>query len=310
MLPAALGAFLAQWLWAVFTVCASAAQTARNAMQRDLTRTLGTAGATHVRFLFALPFACAIATFLTFGLEKKFPAFDFVSLAWTAGGAATQAIATALMLAGMKQRSFSVMVAYTKTEPVFIALIAVSILQEALSFMALAAVFIATAGVMLMSWPQQRDAAHTGASLDWRPAVMGLASGLFFALSANCYRAALLRAGTGDVLMDASAVMLMGQAMQAAAILVWLIAFDRPLLAAIAREWKRSLFAGSMGALASLFWFMAFALISAAKVRTLALIEVPMALFVARGIFNQITTAREIAGMTMIAFGIVLLLNG
>lgn len=309
MLPAALGAFLAQWLWAVFTVCASAAQTARNAMQRDLTRTLGTAGATHVRFLFALPFACAIAGFLTFGLGKNFPAFDVVSLGWTAGGAATQTIATALMLAGMKQRSFSVMVAYTKTEPVFIALIAVSILQESLSGLALAAVFIATAGVMTMSWPQ-KDAAYTGAAFDWRPAAMGLASGLFFALSANCYRAALLRAGTGDVLMDASAVMLMGQAMQASAILVWLILFDRALLGAIAREWKRSLFAGSMGALASLFWFMAFALISAAKVRTLALIEVPMALLVARGIFNQTTTPREIGGMAMIAFGIVLLLNG
>jgi hypothetical protein len=41
------------WLWAVFTVAASAAQTARNAMQRDLIEKLGMAGATHVRFIFA-----------------------------------------------------------------------------------------------------------------------------------------------------------------------------------------------------------------------------------------------------------------
>ena len=33
------------------------AQTARNAMQRELTGTLGTVGATHVRFLFGFPFA-------------------------------------------------------------------------------------------------------------------------------------------------------------------------------------------------------------------------------------------------------------
>src|SRR5438477_1075787 len=44
-------------LWAVFTVLAAAGQTARNAMQRELTATLGTAGATHVRFLFGFPFA-------------------------------------------------------------------------------------------------------------------------------------------------------------------------------------------------------------------------------------------------------------
>ena len=45
------------WLWAVFTVIAAAAQTLRNATQRELTLQLGTVGATHVRFLFGFPFA-------------------------------------------------------------------------------------------------------------------------------------------------------------------------------------------------------------------------------------------------------------
>ena len=44
-------------MWALFTVIAAAAQTARNAMQRELTASLGTVGATHVRFLFGFPFA-------------------------------------------------------------------------------------------------------------------------------------------------------------------------------------------------------------------------------------------------------------
>jgi hypothetical protein len=38
-------------------VLAAACQTARNAMQRELTAKLGTVGATHVRFLFGFPFA-------------------------------------------------------------------------------------------------------------------------------------------------------------------------------------------------------------------------------------------------------------
>lgn len=309
MLSAGLAAFFAKWTWAICTICASAAQTARNAMQRDLIRSLGTAGATHVRFLFALPFAVVLVLVETQLLGMKFPTFDLPSLLWIAAGAVAQSVATALMLAGMKTRSFSVIVAYTKTEPIFIAIIAVALLGETLSATTIAAVVIATLGVMLMSWPK-RDALSEGAATDWRPALLGLASGLCFALSANCYRAGLVRIGTEDVIMSASAVMLAGQAMQTAAILVWLGLFDRPLLSAIAREWKRSLFAGSMGAIASLFWFMAFALISAAKVRTLALVEVPMALFVSRGIFNQTTTRREVAGMALIAAGIVLLLNG
>ena len=44
-------------LWVPFTLLAAAGQTARNAMQRELTAKLGTVGATHVRFLFGFPFA-------------------------------------------------------------------------------------------------------------------------------------------------------------------------------------------------------------------------------------------------------------
>jgi hypothetical protein len=49
--------FQENWLWAVFTVAAALAQTLRNATQRELTGTLGTVGATHIRFLFGFPFA-------------------------------------------------------------------------------------------------------------------------------------------------------------------------------------------------------------------------------------------------------------
>ncbi len=44
------------WLWVVLTLAAATAQTFRNAAQRELTGTLGTVGATNVRFVFGLPF--------------------------------------------------------------------------------------------------------------------------------------------------------------------------------------------------------------------------------------------------------------
>ena len=46
-----------EFLWIPVTLVASVAQTARNALQKNLTATLGTVGATHVRFLYGLPFA-------------------------------------------------------------------------------------------------------------------------------------------------------------------------------------------------------------------------------------------------------------
>jgi uncharacterized membrane protein len=66
--------------------------------------------------------------------------------------------------------------------------------------------------------------------------------------------------------------------------------------------------AGFMGAIASLFWFLAFAISTAAKVRTLALIEVPFAQIVS-GKIKQKVSLREYAGMGLVIAGIVLLLN-
>ena len=47
----------ASWLWIPITLAAALAQTLRNAAQRQLTKTVGTLGATLVRFLYGLPFA-------------------------------------------------------------------------------------------------------------------------------------------------------------------------------------------------------------------------------------------------------------
>ena len=83
---------------------------------------------------------------------------------------------------------------------------------------------------------------------------------------------------------------------------------DRAVLAAIMREWRPSLAAGFMGALASQFWFLAFALATAASVRTLALIEVLFAQLIARFAFGQRTSAREALGMVLVVAGVALLL--
>ena len=53
-----------------------------------------------------------------------------------------------------------------------------------------------------------------------------------------------------------------GLVLQAALLTLYLALRDRAVLAAIARAWRPSLFAGFMGATASQFWFLAFALTS------------------------------------------------
>jgi hypothetical protein len=112
----------ASWLWALFTVIAAASQTVRNATQRELTTTLGTAGATHVRFLFGLPFAALFLVAVVLATGQALPRAPSSFWPWVLIGAVAQIAATALMLAAMNDRSFVVVYAYIKTEPVQAAL--------------------------------------------------------------------------------------------------------------------------------------------------------------------------------------------
>ena len=80
------------------------------------------------------------------------------------------------------------------------------------------------------------------------------------------------------------------------------------MLLAIVRAWRPSVFAGALGALASEFWFLAFALTSVANVRTLALVEVLFAQAITIFAFKQATTKRDALGIALIVAGVLALI--
>jgi drug/metabolite transporter (DMT)-like permease len=289
------------WLWAVFTLIAAASQTLRNATQRELTAALGTVGATHVRFLFGLPFAILFLGALLLATGAPLPRPSPVYWAWIVDGAGAQIAATALMLAAMSDRSFVVVYAYIKTEPVQVALFGLVLLGDLITLPMAAAILIATCGVVVM-------ALKPGARGDLRATLLGLAAGAMFGLSATGFRGAILSLEMPDYVMAATYTLVIGLIVQCLALTLYLWIRDRPVLIAIGRAWRPSLLAGFLGALASQFWFLAFALASAASVRTLALIEVLFAQAISRFVFGQPTTAREAAGIVLVVIGVALLL--
>jgi drug/metabolite transporter (DMT)-like permease len=290
------------WLWAIFTVIAAFFQTLRNAMQRELTRSLGTVGATHVRFLFGFPFALVFLIGLVLGTDVPLPKPSWTFWPWVIDGAFAQVAATALMLIAMGERSFVVTIAYLKTEAIQAAIFGLIFLGDPVTFPMMTAILIATAGVLIMS---TKPGGMVGGV---RPTLIGLASGGMFALSAVGYRGAILDLHLDSFVMAATFTLVIGLAMQAVTLSLYLWLHDPAVLKAIVQSWKPSLFAGFMGALASQFWFLAFALATAASVRTLALVEVLFAQLVARVAFKQKTTAREAAGMVLVVAGVVLLI--
>jgi len=289
-------------LWAVFTLIAAAAQTARNAMQRELTATLGTVGATHVRFLFGFPFALLFLAGVVTATGAALPKPPVMFWPWVFVGAFTQIAATATMLSVMGQSSFVVAYAYIKTEPVHVTLFGLIFLGDKVTPLSAAAILIATAGVIVISLK-----ADAGEASSMRSTIVGLFSGALFGLSAIGYRGAILSLHLPDFVVAATFTVTVGLVIQAAVLSLYLALRDPKVLRAISRAWRPSLFAGFMGAFASEFWFLAFAITSAANVRTLALVEVLFAQGVTHFVFKQPTTTRESIGIVIVVVGVALL---
>jgi drug/metabolite transporter (DMT)-like permease len=289
-------------LWAVFTLIAAAAQTARNAMQRELTATLGTVGATHVRFLFGFPFALVFLAGVIVVTGATLPRPGLAFWPWVIAGAFTQIAATVLMLSAMGERSFVVAYAYIKTEPVQVALFGLIFLGDSVTPLAAAAILIATAGVIVISLKSGAGSASTT-----RSTLIGLGSGCMFALAAITFRGAILALQHPNFVLAATFTLAVGLVLQAALLSLNLWLRDPKVLHDIVRAWRPSLFAGFMGALASQFWFLAFAIATAASVRTLALVEVLFAQAISKFIFKQPITAREGVGIVLVVIGVALL---
>ncbi len=210
------------------------------------------------------------------------------------------------MLQAMRTQGFGLVTAWLKVEPVLVALVGWAILGEPLTLPMLSAITVAIAGVLVMTLKPGQGRAMLA---DLRPASLGLAAGLAFGLSAIGFRGAITALPEGTFLIRALTILALSLALQTVALGVWLALRDRTALTGSAKVFLPSFAAGFLGALASAFWFIGFALTSATNVRTLALVEVVFALLVARLAFGQRTTSRQLIGIGILLVGVVLLLR-
>ena len=290
--------------WVLATIIGAAGLTTRNAMQRNLTQKIGTIGATQVRFLYGLPFSVIFLGISAFITGQSIPALNGTMLGFALSGAVTQIIATALMLLAMKERSFAMTTAYTKTEPVQVALFSVVVLGDKIGVFAALAILTATIGVILMAVKAGDSWTKSGL----RPVAYGIVSGTFFALSAVSFRGSILSLTDTPFLLAASTVLVTGLSIQTAILLAYMTLFNRTALMGSLNVWRASLLAGFVGAFASQAWFIGFSLTTAANVRTLGLVEMIFAQIITRRVLKEQTAGREWIGMALILAGVAALL--
>jgi len=291
-------------LWIPFTLTAAAGQVARNAMQRQLTGPLGTWGATNIRFLFGFPFSILFlaAVLAVSGDRLPWPSGAFWP--WLLLGALSQIVATGMMLLAMNERSFVVTTAYMKTEAIQTAIFGFIFLGDHLTIIKVVAILIATVGVVITAL---RPGSEKKSFADLRPTLMGLGSAAGFALSAVGFRGAIITVDGVSFVTAASYTLVWGLFLQTLLLTVYLLWRAPDVLQKILSLWRPSMLAGFMGAFASQFWFLSFALTAAANVRTLALIEVLFAQGVAYYSFKQPISSRELSGIVLIVVGVALL---
>ncbi len=300
-------------LWIFSTIVAAGAQSLRNALQRGLTVSLGTLGATHVRFLFGLPFSI-LFLMIAVAATGASPAPSLGFWGWATLGGLGQIAATACMLHAMRDRSFLVTIAYTKTEPVQVALFGIAFLHEVPGPMVVMAIVAATIGVMIMSWPKPGTKGglvegEGGRAAMIRAAVLGVAAGGFFGIAAVFFKKAILTSGTENFFVASATALVASLAIQTAVLTLWLLATDRRVLAEIFRQWRPSVSAGFLGAFASQCWFIGFATAPVAAVRTLGLVEIFFAQLLSRGLMKERPSKRELVGIALLVIGVVLVLQ-
>ena len=165
------------------------------------------------------------------------------------------------------------------------------------------AILIATVGVVITAL---RPGGAKGFT-ELKPTIIGLLAAAFFALSAIGFRGAIITVPGVSFVTAASYTLVWGLFVQTLVLTIYLLARAPDVLRKIFARWKPSMLAGFMGAFASQFWFLAFALTAAANVRTLALVEVLFAQAVSYYSFKQPLSARELSGIVLIVLGVAML---
>ena len=292
-------------LWIPVTIFAAFAQTIRNATQKHLAVSLGTLGATLVRFLYGLPFAIVWLAGVHHVGGFPYPAPNWAFIGWILLGALGQIGGTAFLLKVVAERNFTLGVAYSKTETLQVALFGFLLLGDPLRPAALLAVVIGTMAVLSMSPPDPQHPLR-GFLHGWttRVARYGLASGACFSFAVVGYRGSALALEGAAFPMAAAFGLVVAQIFQTVLLGAWLLRRDRAVVIAVGCAWRESLFVGFVGAAASAAWFVALAIEPSAHVRTLGLVELLFAYVISRRVFREHLARHEMTGIVLLAIAL------
>lgn len=295
-------------LWIAFTLVAAFAQNVRSALQRSLAGDLTATGASYVRFLYGLPFACLYLAVLLYISGEALPSPDLYFVGAVLIGGTGQVIAAVLLVRMFALRVFTVGTTFSKTETVQTALIGFLVIGDTVGPYAFAGILVSFIGVIALSVARTDLTLRSIVSSLGSPvALMGIGCGAGFAVASVSYRAAALSLEGHGFAVSAAMTLVCVLIWQTMLMTGWLATRDRTSLRQSYVRWRPAVIVGIASVIGSIGWFTAFALQNAAYVKALGQIELVFALATSALIFREKTNAAELAGIVLVVAGLVLI---
>jgi drug/metabolite transporter (DMT)-like permease len=291
--------------WIALSVAAAAFQTLRFMLQKKLSMgALSAGGATLARFLYSAPFVVALAVGYLLAMGVEWPGYTPRFWVYAVAGGLSQILATWAVVALFAERNFAVGIAFKKTEVVQTAIVGLIVLGDRVNIAAVGAILLGLAGVLLLSQTPGREG-RWWRRIGARAALLGLASGAFFAISAVGYRGATLEIASEDPFLRAALSLAVVTVMQAVALALWLGWREPGQVARVVAARRTAVWMGLAGMGGSLCWFTAFTLQNAALVFAVGQVEVIFSLIVSWLFFGERLSAREGWGIALVTLSVM-----
>jgi len=139
------------FVWIPIAITSAFLQAVRTAAQKELNDHLSVIATTYVRALFGLPVMIVYLGLVLWLADAALPTLSLSFLVVCLGAAATQVIATALLIHLFTLKNFAVGTMLSKTEVILTAIVGSLLFSESISTLGWLAIAFAVVGVILLS---------------------------------------------------------------------------------------------------------------------------------------------------------------
>ncbi|MBM3347970.1 MAG: EamA/RhaT family transporter [Betaproteobacteria bacterium] len=296
-------------LWIPISVAAALFQTWRTAMQQKLRGQMSVSAAGFVRYLYGAPVALVLFLLALVVTGAPIPSINPTFLMWCALGGLGQILATNLLIMSFGYRNFAVGTAYSKTETVQSAVIALIVLNEALSPPAWIGIIVGLIGVMTLSLAGCGLNARELLRATVQPAALcGLGSGMMFAFTVVFIKLASHAISAESLVVKALLALVISNTMQIAMQGAYLLWREPAELKKTFQTWRTSMWVGALSGGGSACWFTGFAIADVALVRAVGQVEIVFTLLFSRFYLKEILKPGDVAGLCLVVLGVVLII--